>query len=562
MLLGNRTCLGLFRCQKSTTCLSHDDVCNGITQCPYGDDELACNITCPDTCNCEGLIITCQHNQLENLMQKVSMYSRKLDFSNSRFSDNKVVIQQFPYLAELVLYNCNIEHVNSYSFEHLKNLILLDLSHNRFTVLYKYTFAGLRRLVTLNLTGNYFLTQIEPNTFMSLVCVKNLQLTGTKIETVQDFTFNGLDKLKNLNISGNALHSIENNGFHGLDNLLSIDMSHNRITDFSLEIFSSLENLLHMRSDNYILCCLKPDSVLKENCYPSMDEFSSCTDLMRFDVLRISLWLIGITALIGNTGVIVYRVIYDRRHIRKAHGFYIMNLGFSDMIMGIYLCIIAVADIYFKGDYILHDKQWRQSVTCKIAGVIAAISCEASVNFILLITIDCFLMVKFPFGNRRISIRMARVSAMICWATVILLGIIPITYEAYFSDSYYSKTAVCLALPFSREKISGWEYSAVIFVFYNCFAFFIIACCQFSVYNAAKSSNRSMTKRTRNDLALARRLFLIVFTDFMCWFPVGVMGMYFIESFCFCFCHMIASFIILKIMQVYKTTCPLHLHLS
>jgi hypothetical protein len=82
-----------------------------------------------------------------------------------------------------------------------------------------------------------------------------------------------------------------------------------------------------------------------------MDEFSSCTDLMRFDVLRISLWLIGITALIGNTGVIVYRVIYDRRHICKAHGFYIMNLGFSDMIMGIYLCIIAVADIYFKGDY-------------------------------------------------------------------------------------------------------------------------------------------------------------------------------------------------------------------
>jgi hypothetical protein len=88
---------------------------------------------------------------------------------------------------------------------------------------------------------------------------------------------------------------------------------------------------------------------------------------------------------------------------------------------------------------------------------------------------SCILSIKYipitPTGNQHIKsvktirnkrrAKAARVSAMICWATVILLGIIPITYEAYFSDSYYSKTAVCLALPFSREKISGWEYSAV-----------------------------------------------------------------------------------------------------
>ncbi|VDH93935.1 Hypothetical predicted protein [Mytilus galloprovincialis] len=33
-----------------------------------------------------------------------------------------------------------------------------------------------------------------------------------------------------------------------------------------------------------------------------------------------------------------------------------------------------------------------------------------------------------------------------------------------------------------------------------------------------------MATRTNQDLKMARRLFLIVLTDFLCWFPVGIMG--------------------------------------
>ncbi|XP_063405928.1 G-protein coupled receptor GRL101-like [Mytilus trossulus] len=89
---------------------------------------------------------------------------------------------------------------------------------------------------------------------------------------------------------------------------------------------------------------------------------------------------------------------------------------------------------------------------------------------------------------------------------------------------FYSKTAVCLALPLSRQKVSGWEYSTAIFVFFNSIAFIVIAWCQLSIFQVAKSSNRIMAKRTKQDLTLARRLFLVVLTDFLCWFPVGVMG--------------------------------------
>ncbi|XP_052071162.1 uncharacterized protein LOC127709600 [Mytilus californianus] len=207
-----------------------------------------------------------------------------------------------------------------------------------------------------------------------------------------------------------------------------------------------------------------------------------------------------------------------------ANWLFIMNLGVADMLMGVYLGIIAFVDMYYSGNYILHDREWRDSTVCKFAGILAAISCEASVCFVMLTTFDCYLMVQFPFGRWRITYKTAKVSTLVCWLFVIIIAVVPIFETAYFSNMFYSRTAVCLALPFSRQKVSGWEYSTAIFVFFNCTAFIVIAWCQLSIYQIAKSSNRIMTKRTKQDLTLARRLFLIVLTDFLCWFPVGIMG--------------------------------------
>jgi hypothetical protein len=47
-----------------------------------------------------------------------------------------------------------------------------------------------------------------------------------------------------------------------------------------------------------------------------------------------------------------------------------------------------------KNEYILHEKKWRQSGPCTTAGILATISSEASVNFILLITLDRLFAVK------------------------------------------------------------------------------------------------------------------------------------------------------------------------
>ncbi|XP_071128650.1 G-protein coupled receptor GRL101-like [Mytilus edulis] len=524
LFCANLTCPGLYRCQQSTTCLLFNEICDNIKQCPQGDDEVGCDVTCPSGCSCEGFVFICHQKEVENVFGDLSNEARKLDLSSSVFPNNNLVLPAYTYLAELKLFNCSIENIMPYSFEKLMNLLHLDLSNNKFKVLQSYSFYGLTKLVTLNLKGNLIMGLIKPNAFMSLPNVKDLELSGTRIQTLFNGTFNGLENLEQLNITRNGLTTVEEHVFDVLVSLLTIDLTQNDVTEFSPDIFSRLFHLTKMKTDSYIFCCLKPESVSTENCFPKMDEFSSCSDLMRNDILRVCLWVIALSALMGNIGVILYRIIYEKTLLFKANGLFIMNLGVSDMLMGVYLGIIAVADMYYSGNYILHDREWRASLVCKFAGILAAISCEASVNFIMLTTLECYLMVKFPFGRRRMTYKTAKILTFVCWGFVIIIAVVPFSNTSYFSTMFYSRTAVCLALPFSRQKVSGWEYSTAIFVFYNSIAFIVIAWCQLSIYQVAKSSNRIMAKRTKQDLTLARRLFLVVLTDFLCWFPVGIMG--------------------------------------
>ena len=518
------TCKGLYRCHRSTTCLSLNAICDGVLHCPRGDDEVACNITCPDKCSCNGAVLTCRHDEIATILSQMPRSTRKLNLAFSQFDNSTLFIGDFPHLAELILANCNLKHINNMTFHFLSNLIVLDLSYNKLVTLYRNVFFGLNRLKTLNLKGNYFLETLEAGTFLSLSNVKRLEIVGTKIFRLKPNTFKGLDQLQYLNISRNKITIVKKDCFSGLTNLTDLDISFNNIETFDLDMFETLNKLKKLFTDSYKFCCIKPSLVKEENCEPKQDAFSSCSDLMKNDILRIFLWIIGIAALIGNIGVILYRVMIERKLFSKPHVILIFNLSVSDLMTGIYLSIIAIADLLYKNEYFLHEKKWRQSVPCTTAGILATISSEASVNFILLITLDRLFAVKFPFGDIKITKKIAIATTFVTWTAVMLLAILPVVFVDYFSASFYTNTGLCLALPFAPAQLEGWEFSSAIFVFYNMVIFIVIAACQCVIYQTAKSTSRIIPAKSQRDLQMAKKLFLVVITDFLCWMPIGVMG--------------------------------------
>ena len=95
--------------------------------------------------------------------------------------------------------------------------------------------------------------------------------------------------------------------------------------------------------DEFILCCYAGEAAAGEvKCHSPKDEFSSCFDLMKNKGVQVCVWILGLTSLLGNLFVIIMRVVVKEDN--KVHSFLLTNLAMSDLLMGIYLLIIAIKD--------------------------------------------------------------------------------------------------------------------------------------------------------------------------------------------------------------------------
>jgi hypothetical protein len=337
----NNTCAGALRCRFSTICVASNNICDGSCDCPFNDDELLCG-------NSTKII-------------------RSLTVEKSVKWDNHT-FNEYAALATLNLSSKGIEKMGKYLFEGLANLLLLDLSFNKLTNLEENLFSDLSRLKKIDLQGNPDISVIDQGTFNGLASLEELELKNMKISVINTGTFEGLDSLRILNLSNNLISTLKGKAFSGLPMLKTLDLRGNEIIDFSKDVFFGLDSLKTLISDLYLLCCIKPYSVPDDQCFPTRNEFSSCDDLMRNEVLRAFVWIIGLIALSGNALALVYRFLQEKTSFQTGNGILLTNLCVADFLMGVYMIIIGSADSHFRGKYVWNDISWRNGVMCKLAG--------------------------------------------------------------------------------------------------------------------------------------------------------------------------------------------------
>lgn len=158
----------------------------------------------------------------------------------------------------------------------------------------------------------------------------------------------------------------------------------------------------------------------------------------------------------------------------QVHSFFIKNLALADLLMGIYLFIIAYHDTLFRGEYIRHEESWRGSWQCNFCGLLSTISSESSVFTLTIITIDRYLSVLYPFSLKRRTKTFAMMSMSAVWIVAILLAVVPLLDTKIFGDEFYGSNGVCLALQIHDPYSKGWEYSLFLFCGINSVAFAFI----------------------------------------------------------------------------------------
>ncbi|KAI8121074.1 Lutropin-choriogonadotropic hormone receptor, partial [Lucilia cuprina] len=247
-------------------------------------------------------------------------------------------------------------------------------------------------------------------------------------------------------------------------------------------------------------------------CLPMPGPFLPCADLFDWWTLRCGVWVVFLLALLGN-GTVVFVLIFSRSVSWKMDvpRFLVCNLAAADFFMGIYLGILAIVDASTLGEFRMFAIPWQMSVMCQIAGFLAVLSSELSVYTLAVITLERNYAITHAIHlNKRLSLKQAAYIMVVGWSFALIMAMLPLV-----GISDYRKFAVCL--PFETTTgIASLTYVIALMIINGC-AFLTLMGCYLKMYWAIRGSQAWNT----NDSRIAKRMALLVFTDFLCWSPIA-----------------------------------------
>ena len=512
------TCPGFYRCRGSKVCLHRDNVCDGRAQCPQFDDEAFCGITCPENCTCIGVAFVCPRPFRGEEYPKL----RYVDAAGSGMTPRD--FEKNVRLVHLGVAHCGLHVLGSLLFP---NLDSLDVRHNRLRVFNESHLIYLSSLRLLLLGGNP-LSLLFASSTLTFPSVLYLDLSAVLLKEMDVNVLSVFPKLETLNLSSSGLERVTEDGFQSLTKLLILDVRGCPLSQVLPDVFLGLSRLAIVFASNYKLCCEAslPTGFDLANCHAPFNEVSSCKDLLRSDLYRAALAVFATLSLLGNLATFLLRVLVFKTSGRSGFGVFVTQLCVSDFMMGIYLTVVGVADRTYREGYLWADVAWRHSATCGLAGFLSLLSSEVSAFIVCFITLDRFLALRFPFSRLRFQRGSASMVCAVVWVGGTVVAGIPLL-PSMSHWNFYSHTGICIPLPITRNDFAGHQYAFGVIIILNFFLFLLIAAGQASIFLSIRANRMSSldSARKTQDLTIARRLFTIAMSDFLCWFPVGLLGL-------------------------------------
>ncbi|XP_077977785.1 uncharacterized protein LOC144433353 [Glandiceps talaboti] len=441
----------------------------------------------------------------------------KLDLERNRLlSIKKYDLEGLDNLAYLQLKNNTIQRIEAGAFDHIPKVKTLRLSLNNILEIRTDVFSSLHELQILDLSFNK-IAEFENEALINSQKLTHLLLPYNNLPDIRVGIFAGLSAVTNLELFNNDISMLEVGSFDDMMALYTLDLRENPFSSLPREIFVKLESLDWVYFDHFSMCGYAPTI---RHCSPRGNGISSIENLLDNMVLRIMVWIVALLAFVGNIFVLIARCLLKEDN--RVHAFFIMNLSFADLLMGIYLFIIAIHDVIYRGEYIKFDLTWRLSWVCQMCGFLSLVSSEASVLTLTIITLDRFICIVYPFKFKNRNLKLAFWVMLMIWLLCTFLAILPlIEVITYFGAFFYGGNGVCLPLHIDEPKANGWEYSLFIFVLVNFVAFVFISFAYVAMFSSIRKSRTNIRSTKENqDLILVKRFTLIVATDFICWMPI------------------------------------------
>ncbi|CAI5453469.1 unnamed protein product [Caenorhabditis angaria] len=245
-------------------------------------------------------------------------------------------------------------------------------------------------------------------------------------------------------------------------------------------------------------------------CTPKPDFINPCGRIVGYDFLRPAIWTVCLAAIVGNICVwIMLALAYERR--KRMHYLYMINMSVADMITGLYLAVLAIADSSMSHEYFRNAVWWQTGWGCKITGFLAIFGSELGIISLFLIAFEISYNTRQSFYGRHLNTRLGVLLMVGGWVFAFTMAILP-----WFGVSSYSDSSVCL--PLRASSIIDKSY-LIFGLSFNFLAFIAMALSYGFIVKMLKEN-----ESREGDRALITKMALLVATDLICWFPTLFFG--------------------------------------
>ena len=430
------TCPGLYRCRDSTVCAHADYMCDGWHQCPQGDDEWLCDMTCPAQCHCQGHAFLCPRPFPAHLFPHL----RYLDAAGSGMTLSELMNNT--YIVRLSLAHCNVSFLSNIRFP---NLHYLDLSYNKMVIFKLNVFHEMPNLHTLILKWNPF-TSVTTVPSLVLRNLRKIDLSGNYLDVFGDNLLSYTPEIQYINVSFSADQSIGPQAFQMVPKIKEIDIRGTRITEFPQNVFRGLRNVDIIYAPYYRFCCkdILPKVFPQPECQAPRHYLSSCYAMIQSEVYKVYLWFVAVLASLGNLVCLVFQCVNTVLPVpyQGPVVVFMLSLQCADFCMGIYASVIVAAHEIFRGQYVHYEDQWTDSVACKVAGVFSLMSSEVTALVIFLLMLQHLFLLCCPHRTLIFHKGSAALACGMTWVVGILLASIPLL-PGLSHWGQYGQTALC-----------------------------------------------------------------------------------------------------------------------
>ncbi|XP_061693885.1 lutropin-choriogonadotropic hormone receptor-like [Syngnathoides biaculeatus] len=243
-------------------------------------------------------------------------------------------------------------------------------------------------------------------------------------------------------------------------------------------------------------------------CTPEKDPFNPCEDLLG-PVLGNVTWIIAFLTIVANITVLVMLLFTGRK--LTISRFLICNLALADLCMGFYLMLIARMDCHSRHEYYNHAMEWQTGPGCDTSGFLTMFSSELSVYTLTVISFErWYTIINAMDLNKRLGMHHVVAIMVAGWVFSLLVAMLPLV-----GVSSYSKVSICLPM-----DIDSWVSQAYVMVvlLLNVLAFLGVCFCYVCIYHSVRKPEPA---NHYNDTKLAKRMAVLIFTDFLCMAPIS-----------------------------------------